>query len=129
MNKTIEELLELASKHIPTAVDLPDSYSDVEKFIMLNQIKTDYSKRVPVFIIYELYYVWCESNSLKPKNSNNFFKKFSKLFEKKNSNGKVVYMIDAIGMDMTMLTTADKEFYKKMYDKRKYSNVKKGKKE
>lgn len=127
-NKSIEELLELASKPIPKALDLPDSYSDVEKFIMLNQIKTDYSKLVPVFIIYEQYYVWCESNSLKPKNSNHFFKKFSKLFERKNSNGQVKYMIDGVGMDMNTITKADREFLKKMYEKRKLNNVKKEKK-
>lgn len=119
----IEQLIELAKKKIPLAKDLPDSYTDVNKFILLNQLVSSTVNLVPAYIIYENYISWCDINGKEPRHSKSFFIEFSTFFQKVKKNGFIHYLITGNGMDVNIYSSAEKQHMKQVYTKRNLSNA------
>lgn len=118
----VQELLELARKPIPKAKDLPSSYDDVQKFIILTEIKTDSSEIVPAYIIYELYIEWCEGNNIYPKSPILFFKRFCNLFVRIKKNGYMQYKVIIPKLDA--YTKEQRKMMRSIYSKRNLSGKK-----
>lgn len=124
---TIEQLMEIAKKPIPLAKDLPDTYSDVNKFIMINSLISDEKNLVPTYIIYEHYIVWCDQNGVEPKHTKHFFSEFATYFNKVKKNGQIQYLVNGSGMDLSAYDAAKKQHLKQIYSKRMLNHGKKEK--
>jgi hypothetical protein len=124
-NKSIEELLELASRKIPLAKDIPDSHTDVQKFIILNQLKSAELNLVPTYFIYEKYYNWCFSNNVTARINTDFFKQLNLFFEKVKKNGMICYKLTGHGMDVMAHTVSERQLMLKTYSKRNLNHGRK----
>jgi hypothetical protein len=125
-NLTKEQLLELAKKPLKKAKDmLGNHYNDVQKFAMMNKIQSDAKNAVPTYIIYELYIHWCSVNDMVIIPRQEFFKKFSEMFERIKKSGDTHYLINGQGMDVKEYSSSQKEIMKSAYSKRISANAQK----
>ena len=126
-DKSIEQLLELASKKIPLAKDIPDSHSDVQKFIILNQLKSSEVNLVPTYIIYEKYFTWCLSNNVNARINTDFFKQFNLFFDKTKKSGMICYKLTGQGMDVSAISISERQLMLKTYSRRNLTHGRKKK--
>lgn len=125
MSKTKEELIEIAKKPLKKAKDILGNYNDVQKFALMNKIRTDSTNLVPTYIIYEYYVQWCSANDMNLLHRAEFFKKFGEIFQRVKKNGDIKFLVNGIGMNVNEYSSSQKEIMKAAYSKRISANVKK----
>ena len=129
MTKTKEELIEIAKKPLKKAKEILGDYNDVQKFALMNKIKSDSTNMVPTFIVYEYYVQWCASNDMTVMARNEFFKKFGEMFERVKKNGDIKFLVSGQGMDMNQYSSSEKEVLRVAYSKRISANATKKEKQ
>lgn len=129
MTKTKEELIEIAKKPLKKAKDILGNYNDVQKFALMNKIKSDSTNMVPTYIVYEYYVQWCSANDMNVLHRAEFFKKFGEIFQRVKKNGDIRFLVSGQGMDMTEYSSSQKEIMKAAYSKRISANAQKQEKQ
>lgn len=129
MTKTKEELIAIAKKPLKKAKDILGDYNDVQKFALMNKIKSDSTNLVPTYIVYEYYVQWCSANDMTVMHRAEFFKKFGEMFQRVKKNGDIRFLVSGQGMDMTQYSSSQKEIMKVAYSKRISANAQKQEKQ
>lgn len=125
INKSKEELIELAKKPLKKAKEILGDYDDVQKFCFMNGLKSNSTNLVPTFIVYEYYIQWCDKNDMRYLPRGEFFRKLSQMYDRIKKNGDVQYLISGQGMVVKEYSSSQKEIMKMAYSKRISANVKK----
>ncbi len=125
MNKTRDELIALAKKPLKKAKEILGDYNDVQKFSLMNKLKSDSTNLVPTYILYEYYIQWCDQNDMTPMFRAEFFKKFGEMFQRVKKAGDIKFLVNGQGMDLTQYSSSQKEIMKVAYSKRISANANK----
>lgn len=99
MNKTIDELIQLAKNPLPKEDNLKN-LSPFKQFILSTKIRSgDYP--VPAYLILDKYEKWCKANDVEMLTSGLFYRQLKRNFDFKNTAKGVHYLLNPEGFDLS----------------------------